>query len=596
MVNYDLPWNPNRLEQRFGRIHRIGQTEVCHLWNLVATETREGDVYKRLLDKIEEARKALGGQVFDVLGKLQFLDEEGNPKTLRDLLLEAVRYGDQEHIKARLTRAVEAGVNRDHLETLIEDRALSPDMMTTTKVAEVREQMERAEARRLQPHYIESFFLEAFKRLGGTIRQKETRRYEITNVPAAIRNCDRQIGVGEPVSPRYERVTFEKSLIAPNGQPRAAFLCPGHPLLNATLDLTLERHTDLLRRGTVLVDERDYGTTPRVLFSLEHAINDGSLTSAGTNRTISRQILYVEMDSAGGTRHIHYAPYLDYRPLAGSEPKISEIFERPECKWISHQLEQKALGHAISEIVPSHLSEIKNRRLSWVEKTRSAVKDRLTKEIIHWDHRSAELKHKEDAGKPGARLNSGEARKRADELQARLQKRLADLERESQISALPPVVLGGLMVVPIGLIHAMQGRTPAETRREIDRQAVAARARAIVMQAERDLGFEPMDVELEKRGYDIESRDPKSGHLRFIEVKGRDADAEYITVTKNEVLYSLNNPERFILAMVQFHEGGRHSVHYLRRPFERRGVTTDFNGSGVFFTLEELIGEAGAPS
>ncbi len=98
MVNYDLPWNPNRLEQRFGRIHRIGQTEVCHLWNLVAEETREGDVYRTLLEKLEEARQALGGQVFDVLGKLQF---EGRP--LRDLLIEAIRYGDQPEVRARLT-------------------------------------------------------------------------------------------------------------------------------------------------------------------------------------------------------------------------------------------------------------------------------------------------------------------------------------------------------------------------------------------------------------------------------------------------------------------------------------------------------------
>ncbi|MBN1983962.1 MAG: DEAD/DEAH box helicase, partial [Chitinivibrionales bacterium] len=90
MVNYDLPWNPNRLEQRFGRIHRIGQTEVCHLWNLVADDTREGDVYRKLLDKLEQARQALGGQVFDVLGKLQF---EGC--LLRDLLIQAIRYGDR---------------------------------------------------------------------------------------------------------------------------------------------------------------------------------------------------------------------------------------------------------------------------------------------------------------------------------------------------------------------------------------------------------------------------------------------------------------------------------------------------------------------
>jgi SNF2 family DNA or RNA helicase len=171
MVNYDLPWNPNRLEQRFGRIHRIGQTEVCHLWNLVAEETREGDVYRRLLEKLEEARKALGGQVFDVLGKLQF---GGRP--LRELLIEAIRYGDQPEVRARLTRAIENGVDRTHLEGLIEDKALAHDVMDSSRVARVREEMERAEARRLQPHYVESFFLEAFKRLSGTVRQREPRR------------------------------------------------------------------------------------------------------------------------------------------------------------------------------------------------------------------------------------------------------------------------------------------------------------------------------------------------------------------------------------------------------------------------------------
>jgi SNF2 family DNA or RNA helicase len=230
MVNYDLPWNPNRLEQRFGRIHRIGQTEVCHLWNLVAEETREGDVYRRLLEKLEEARTALGGQVFDVLGKLQF---EGKP--LRDLLIEAIRYGDLPDVRARLNVAIESSVDRTHLEGLIEERALAHDVMDASRVAEVREEMERADARRLQPHYVESFFLESFKRLGGTVRQREPRRYEITHVPAPVRNRDRQIGTGDPVLARYERITFEKSLIAPAGQPLSAFVCPGHPLLDAVL-------------------------------------------------------------------------------------------------------------------------------------------------------------------------------------------------------------------------------------------------------------------------------------------------------------------------------------------------------------------------
>jgi superfamily II DNA or RNA helicase len=594
MVNYDLPWNPNRLEQRFGRIHRIGQTEVCHLWNLVAEETREGDVYRRLLEKLEEARQALGGQVFDVLGKLQF---EGRP--LRDLLIEAIRYGDQPEVRARLTRAIEHGVDRPHLQGLIEDRALAHDAMDSTRVARIREEMERAEARRLQPHYIESFFLAAFKRLGGTARQREARRYEITHVPAPVKNRDRQIGTGEPVLSRYERIAFEKDLIAPAGQPLAAFVCPGHPLLDAALDLTLERHRDLLKRGTVLVDERDPGTSPRVLFTLEHAIQDASLLPSGERRTISRRMLYVEMDAEGQTRHLQYAPYLDYRPLAAGEPTVADLLARSECVWIAGSagvspasIEQQAQGHAIAHVVPEHLAEVRGRRLTWINKTRAAVQDRLTKEITYWDHRAEQLKLQEQAGRAGARLNSQEARRRADDLQARLQRRLAELDREAQNSALPPVVLGGLVVVPLGLLAATAGHALAAATSPADTQTAAARARAAVMEVERSLGFEPTDREFEKLGYDLESRVPGTGKLRFLEVKGRVTGADTVTVTKNEILTSLNKPDDFILALVEFLDGDHHRVHYLRRPFRRE---PDFGVTSVNYAFAELLARAGEP-
>src|SRR5690606_10988556 len=154
------------------------------------------------------------------------------------------------------------------------------------------------------------------------------------------------------------------------------------------------------------------------------------------------------------------------------------------------------------------------------ERTRAAVRDRLTKEITYWDHRAEELRLQELAGKANARLNSGEARKRADELQARLHKRMAQLDLESQISALPPVVLGGLVVVPMGLIAKMTGQPlPAEATAPEDTQASAARARQVVMEVERSLCFQPVERETERLGYDIESRDPRTGRLRFIEVK-----------------------------------------------------------------------------
>ena len=597
MVNYDLPWNPNRLEQRFGRIHRIGQTEVCHLWNLVADQTREGDVYRRLLEKLEQAREALGGQVFDVLGKLQF---EGKP--LRELLMEAIRYGDNPEVRARLEKAVAQAVDREQLLALMQERALVQDVMDASRVARVREDMERAEARRLQPHYVESFFMEAFPLLGGNARKREAGRYEVTHVPAPVRNRDRQLGVGEPVLSRYERIAFDKAFLTPPGQALAAFICPGHPLLDAVLDLTLERNRDLLRRGTILVDEADPGEKPRVLFYLEHSLQDASPVPTNAppgggqsteRRVISRQMLYVELTEEGGARHLHYAPYLDYRPLKPGEVDADGLLALPECAWITRDLERRAMAHAIATVVPEHLREVRQRRLAWVDKTRAAVKDRLTKEIGYWDHRAEDLKAQEKAGKPNARLNSQEARRRADELQARLYKRMARLDQEARVSALPPVLLGGLVVVPAGLLARLNGQaSSAPVAVAAETQASAARARAAVMEVERNLGFQPTDREFEKLGYDIESRDPQTGRLRFLEVKGRVAGAKTLTVTRNEILYSLNKPEDFILALVEFLSDTSHRVLYVRTPFQRE---PDFAAASVNYDFADLLARGEEP-
>ena len=587
MVNYDLPWNPNRLEQRFGRIHRIGQTEVCYLWNLVAHKTREGDVYHRLLDKLEQARISLGGQVFDVLGKLQF---EGEP--LRHLLIKAIRYGESPAVRARLDRVIDNAIDRPHLETLIERHALAQDVMDTTRVNQVRENLERAQARRLQPHYIESFFRSAFEQFGGTMRQRELRRYEITHVPALLRNRSLTSSYGKPILRNYERIAFEKELLDVPDKPMAEFVCPGHPLLEAVLDLTFDRYSPLLQRGTVLVDERDAGIKPRVIFYLEHVIQDAQHLVPGQYNIVSQRMLYVELDSDGNKYMLQYAPYLDYRPLSPNEPTADDLLARPECSWIIRDLEQQILDHAIGHVVPDHIQEVQSFLLPQIEKTRAEVNKRLTKEMIYWDHRSEELKLKEQAGRPGARLNSSEARRRADVLNARLEKRLAELDSAKKISARPPVVVGALVVMPIGLIATTAGHELPPSSAPIDTQASAERARSIIMETERRLGFEPIDREHEKVGYDIESRDPSTGHLRFIEVKGRTSTASTITVTKNEILTSLNKPENFILAIVEFVSTNVHKVHYVRQPFQQ---APDFGVTSVNYNLAELLARATAP-
>jgi len=581
MVNYDLPWNPNRLEQRFGRIHRIGQTEVCHLWNLVALETREGDVFHRLFEKLDEERAALGGQVFDVLGKIF------GETPLRKLLIDAIRYGDQPEVRAQLTRKVDEALDRAQLTALIEERALAQDSMDIARVLHIREEMERAEARRLQPHFIASFFLEAFRLLGGAISKREPDRYEVTHVPAAIRDRDRQIGVGEPVLSRYERITFEKELITVAGKPMAAFVCPGHPLLDATIDLILERYRDLLKRGAVLVDRTDPGEEMRALFYLEHALQDARTDREGNRRIVSKRLQFVEIDGQGQVRDAGPAPYLDYQPISAEERvAVADALDAP---WLRGNMEGTVLGYAAQHLVPGHLNEVRWRKEELVSKTLAAVNDRLTKEINYWDHRAEQLKEQELAGKT-PRLNSGLARKRADELEARLQRRRQELEQERQVSPLPPVVIGGALVVPMGLLARLgvadgPGLHALETAR-VERLAMDA-----VMEAERQLGYEPRDVGAQKLGYDVESAVPGGGPLRFIEVKGRVAGADTVTVTKNEILTALNKLDDFILAIVEV-DGKADAPRYVRQPFRRE---PDFGATGVIYKLGDLLTRAENP-
>lgn len=584
MCNYDLPWNPNRLEQRFGRIHRIGQTEVCHLWNIVAGETREGAVFQALCKKLEEESKALRGQIFDVLGKA-FTNTP-----LRHLLVEAIRYGDKPEVRARLMQVVDAALDRDHLKQLIEEQALAQDTMDVARVREIREDMERAEARRLQPHFITEFFLEAFKLLGGQIYQREPKRYEITNVPASIRNRDRQIGRGEPLLQRYQRVTFEKSLIAVPGKPLAAFVSPGHPLLDATIDLVLERYRDLLRCGAVLVDPNDESEKMRALFYLENSIQDARTDEAGNRRVVSRQMQFVEIDPQGGARMAGYAPYLDYRPIA--EDEMSLVSPEMEKNFLGRNLEASALDFAVRELVPRHFAEVKERKEKLIDKTVAAVKERLTKEIVHWDSRAEDLKLRELAGQQ-TKLSSGNARQRADELQRRLQDRMEKLEQERKLSPTPPVVIGGAIVIPVGLLARLKG----ERRDEMDEFAretarIEQLAMSAVMEIERALGYKPRDVSHEKLGYDIESKVPETGRLRFIEVKGRAAGAKTVTVTKNEILTALNKPDEFILALVEV-DGEAATPRYVKRPFQRE---PDFHVTSINYDFDELRDKAEEPA
>ncbi len=580
MVNYDLPWNPNKIEQRFGRIHRIGQVEVCHLWNLVAKDTREGEVYARLLEKLEAARKALGGRVYDVLGELF---EE---RALKDLLFEAIRYGEQDEIKARLFQVVDDAVDQRNLLNLLEKRKLTRDTMLQADVKELRLTMERAEAQRLQPHHIQSFFVKAFQCFGGQIKRREEGRWEITHVPLMVRQRDEQISSGTPLQKKYERICFEKSTI--NQQPVATFVYPGHPLLEALISLMREQNDHLMKQGAVLIDDTNDDTDVSALFLLEHSVQDGRPTRPGHSNIISQRLQFAAINKAGQVSDAGIAPHLDLRPAQRDEIQSVENILNED--WLYSDLEKKVAQFATLMLAQRHVEEVRNRRLPEIDKAEREVNRRLRSEIHHWDSRAFELKEQEKAGKRTS-LNWLNAERRAEDLAERLQRRLALIAQERFISSQPPRIRGGMIVVPRGLLLE---RRPAGSsgfsedsaaRREIERKAMD-----VVMATECQLGNRPEDVSAQKVGYDIASYDPAADHMRFIEVKGRVDEADTVMITRQELITSLHEPKKFILVVVQVENGVPQEPHYIYGALDTR--EPPFGHSAVQFNIKSLLERA----
>jgi hypothetical protein len=264
-----------------------------------------------------------------------------------------------------------------------------------------------------------------------------------------------------------------------------------------------------------------------------------------------------------------WAPYLDYRPVDDEELTfVTQVIERG---WVRKDLEERALDHGV-ELARSHLEEVRRRTVDRVERTTAAVKERLQSEIQHWDHRANQLKDKELAGKlPASGMNSARARQRADELEARLKHRLEELDAERQLAPMPPVVAGGALIVPAGLLASLQGAIPeGASMYARDRSATERAAVDAVLAVERRIGRDPFEMPPNNKGYDIESKD-SDGSIWFIEVKGRIAGAETFTITRSEVGVGRNKPDRHILALVEVDAVAEPAVRYVRRAFEDVG-------------------------
>ncbi|MFE7093724.1 DEAD/DEAH box helicase [Streptomyces erythrochromogenes] len=423
MINYDLPWNPNRIEQRFGRIHRIGQKEVCRLWNLVASNTREGEVFTRLLGKLDQMRETYGGKVFDVLG------EAFAETPLRDLLLDAIQYGEQPAVKDRMYEVIDSTVGNG-LKSLLDERALAAEHLSDADLRLLRDTMDDARARRLEPHDIEATFRDAFTRLGGRIVKRAQGRHELAHVPQHVRSA-----ANGPIATKYDHVTFDLGHVQPDDRAHVDLLAPGHPLHDAVMAETIRNFGGALNRGTVLVSAAL--EAPHLLVGVVEEVVDG------TGASVSRRFTYCYVDSRGTVHPAGPAPYLDCTEAPdGAATGI-------ECglPWLA-DAEDKATSWIIANRLPAYLAEVQPRRLAELAKSRDLVTRRLTSESERLLLAAAAASEKEWRGeKPKESAES--LRRKAAELDVRLRRRLDLLDRQQRMSTKPPQILTAALVLGV---------------------------------------------------------------------------------------------------------------------------------------------------
>jgi len=413
-------------------------------------------------------------------------------------------------------------------------------------------------------------------------------------VPAAIRERDRVIGESRtPVLRKYERICFEKEHVRLSGKPMADLIHPMHPLMHATTDLVLQAHRSKLKQGAVLVDPNDDCTTPKVLFMVDHSVREVESQSSGSPLVVSRRLQFVEIDEQGRATHAGWAPHLDMQPVDDHDlGLVQDVLKAP---WITGDLEALALNHAVQALVPEHFREVRGRRERHADKVLSAVNERLVKEINYWSDRYIKLTDDMKAGKQ-PRMQPEMARRRVDELTERLNQRRRELDAMKQVVSSTPVVIGGALVIPQGLLAERKGETQfnvdAQSRARIEQLAMQA-----VMDAEQVMGHQVFDVSDQKCGWDVTARPPANpdGSIlpdRHIEVKGRSKGQSTITVSRNEIIYGLNQAEKFWLAIVIVDGDSVEGPYYVQEPFTSE---PDFGVASINYDLGELLSKAADP-
>ncbi len=486
MINYDIPWNPNRLEQRMGRIHRYGQQKDVYIFNLVAIDTREGRVLAKMFDKLEEIKSKLGSdRVFDVIGEVfegrnlyqLVIDAITNAKSLDEILEELDIEPDEEYI-SKIKEAL--------------GESLATRFIDYTKI---REMADRAKEHRLIPEYVEEFFKKAFKKAGGRIRELRSGFIAIDSIPYEIRRIAESTEFKNKyglLMRRYPKATFDRDLAFKN--PDVEFISFGHPLLEALLKWIENKFSEDARRGAVFKDPS--GVLNGYIWIYIGEVFDGKGQVAG------RKILAI-YDDGREIREINPAIIWDLSPCKSSVDPI-----KPN--------ESKVIPFVIKSVERYKEEIMKERRRQTEIKRKYGLR---SLDYLIWDIDAAltELYERKDRGEKVEIVirNKEEQKKRYEEAKRALKE---EIEQEQSLSISMPELLTVIRVIP-------------EKDKMVESEEIEKIGMEIAMEYERINGREPEDVSKENLGYDIRSKG--KGEIRYIEVKARAGEGE-VALTPNE--------------------------------------------------------------
>jgi len=495
MVNYDIPWNPNRLEQRMGRIHRYGQQYEVHIYNLVAVDTREGRILEKLFNKLDTIRMYLGSdRVFDVIGDVF------PGRSLQDLIIEAVtNKRSMDDILKDIERMTDEEVLRRIREATLESLATK-----YIDLSRILGEMRIAKENRLVPEYIEKFFLKAAEKMGVNVEKRKDGFWKISNVPYELRKLSHEFKLrfGE-VFKEYNKFSFEKEK-AFKGQ--AEFVAPGHPLLEAIVEKIFEKYSDEVEKGAVFLDPS--GSMNGFIWFLEGQINDGNNSIAG------KRIFALYQDNQNNIRQVSPSILWDLKPYNGSALKGAQLV--PD--------EESILAFAVEKVLPAYLEELRRQREHDAEIKRKYGLRSLQELILQSEIKISEYEIRRWKGEPIPEATILNEIRNREELERKRKKLEKQIEAEISLLPSPPKILGVVAVVP---------KVPVDDVLKEDKE-IEEIGMKIAMEFELAQGRIPEDVSSQNLGFDIRSKSP-DGTFRYIEVKARAQEGK-IALTPNEWL------------------------------------------------------------